>query len=57
MKEQCDEILKLYGISGCRDFSFLLKSEQAASVNPPTLIRMLLFGFVNPYRILDDPLN
>ncbi len=25
MKEQCDEILKQYGISGCTDFSFPLK--------------------------------
>ncbi len=36
MKEQCDEILKQHGISGCTDFSFPLKSEQPISVNPPT---------------------
>ncbi len=27
MKEQCDEMLKQYGIFGCTDFSFHLKSE------------------------------
>ena len=31
MKEQCDEILKQYGISGCTDFSFPLKSEHLVS--------------------------
>ncbi len=36
MKEQCDEILKQYGISGCTDFSFPLKSEHLVSVKPPT---------------------
>ena len=36
MKEQCDEILKQYGISGCTDFSFPLKSEHLISVKPPT---------------------
>ncbi len=36
MKEQCDEILKQYGISGCTDFSFALKSEHPVSVYTPT---------------------
>ncbi len=36
MKERCDEILKQYGNLGCTDFSFPLKSEQPASVKPPT---------------------
>ncbi len=54
MKEQCDKILKQYGVSGCTDFSFPLKSEQPVSVKPPTLIRTLL-GLINPYGILDDP--
>ncbi len=36
MKEQCDEILKQYGISRCTDFSFPLKSEQPVLVKPPT---------------------
>ncbi len=36
MKEQCDEILKQYGISGCADFSFPLKSEHLISVKTPT---------------------
>ena len=27
MKERCDEILKKYGISGCTEFLFPLKSE------------------------------
>ncbi len=35
MKEQCDEILKQYGISGCTDFSFPLKSEHPISLKPP----------------------
>ena len=34
--EQWDEILKQYGISGCTDFSFPLKSEHPVSVKPPT---------------------
>ena len=57
MKEQCDEILKLYGILGCTDFSFPLKSEYPVSVRPPTPLNRTLFGFVNPYGILDDPLK
>ena len=36
MKERCDEILKQYGISGCTDFSFPLKSEHPVSMNKPT---------------------
>ena len=52
MKERCDEILNQYGISGCTDFTFTLKSEQPVSVKPPT---QPLFGFVNLYGILDDP--
>ena len=36
MKEQCDEILKQYGISGCTDFSFPLESEHPVPVKPPT---------------------
>ncbi len=36
MKEQCDEILKQYGILACTDFLFPLKSEHPVSVNPPT---------------------
>ena len=36
MKEQCDEMLKQYGIFGCTDFSFPLKSEHPVSVKPPT---------------------
>ncbi len=36
MKEQFDEILKQYGISGCTDFSFPLRSENPVSVKPPT---------------------
>ena len=36
MKEQCDEMLKQYDISGCTDFSVGLKSEHPVAVNPPT---------------------
>ncbi len=36
MKEQCDEMLKQYGIFGCTDFSFPLKSEHPVLVKPPT---------------------
>ncbi len=36
MKERFDEILKQYGILGCTDFSFPLKSEHSISVKPPT---------------------
>ena len=52
MTEQCDdEILKQYGISGCTDVSFPLKSEQPVLLK---IIRML-FQLVNPYGILDNP--
>ncbi len=36
MIQQCDEILKQYGISGCTEFSFPLKSEPPISLKPPT---------------------
>ncbi len=36
MKEQRDEILKQYGVSGCTDFSFPLKSEHPITSKPPT---------------------
>ncbi len=50
MKEQCDEILKQYGISRCTDFSFPLKSKHPVSMKPPT--------HPNPnVGILDDPLT
>ena len=56
MKERCDEILKQYGILGCTDFSFPLKSEHPVTppIHPnPNIVRI----FLNPYRILDDPLQ